>query len=224
MKFIFLVVLLCIGGFTKSQILKEWQGSWSGTMYIYGKGTLRDSVEVVLTVTTINDSSLVWKTEYKSVSQPMVKDYKMKLINSEKGIYGTDEGGGLVLTTYLVDNSLYSVFEVQEILLTATYRLEGDFIFFEVTSSKKDQVDMERVFNYSVGTIQKVRLKRQAPSLLNDVTTGPLYFLDGKPITKSEMEAIDPGRIESVHVLKGEQAIKQYGKQGQNGIILIKLK
>ena len=224
LKCIFLFVLLCIGGISQSQILKEWHGNWAGTMFIYGKGKLRDSVEVVLTVAPINDSTLTWKTEYKSISQPMAKDYKMKLLDSEKGIYGTDEGGGLVLTNYLVDNCLYSVFEVQEILLTATYRLEGDFILFEVTSGKKDQAGMQGVFNYSVGNVQKVLLKRQSLSEVLDLSSGPLYFLDGKLITKSEMEALDPGRIESVNVLKGEQAMKQYGKQGKNGIILIKLK
>lgn len=224
LKCIFLFVLLCVGGFSQSQILKKWHGNWAGTMFIYGKGKLRDSVEVVLTVAPINDSTLTWKTEYKSISQPMAKDYKMKLLDSEKGIYGTDEGGGLVLTNYLVDNCLYSVFEVQEILLTATYRLEGDFILFEVTSGKKDQAGMQGVFNYSVGNVQKVLLKRQSLSEVLDLSSGPLYFLDGKLITKSEMEALDPGRIESVNVLKGEQAMKQYGKQGKNGIILIKLK
>jgi len=225
LKCIFLFVLLCVGGFSQSQILKEWHGNWAGTMFIYGKGKVRDSVEVVLTVATFNDSSLIWRTEYKSTSQPMVKDYKMKLIDSDKGIYGTDEGDGLVLTNYLVDNCLYSVFEVQETLLTATYRLEGEFIYFEVISGKKDLGNMDGVFNYSVANVQKVRLKRQNIVGLEDQDKGgPLYFLDGRPIKKDEMEKIDPSKIESVNVLKGEQAIKQFGNQAQQGVILIKLK
>jgi hypothetical protein len=192
-------------------------------MYIYGKGTLRDSVPVVLTVATINDSTLVWRTEYKSVSQPMVKDYKMKLIDLAKGIYGTDEGNGLVLTNYLVARGLYSVFEVQGILLTATYHLEGDQITFEVTSGKKDTIEMEGVSNYSVPNLQKVKLKRQSGSS-RLIVVEPLYFLEGRPITKAEMDKIDPKNIESVNVLKGEQAVNAYGQVARNGVILIKLK
>jgi hypothetical protein len=225
LKYIFFTCFISVSTFTQSQILKDWHGHWEGIMYIYGKGALRDSVPVVLTVATINDSTLVWRTEYKSSSQPMVKDYKMKLIDSARGIYGTDEGNGLVLTNYLIDKSLYSVFEVQGILLTAIYRLEGDQILFEVTSGKRDTVEMEGVRNYSVSTIQKVHLKRQLVAGINNSTTDePLYFLDGRPITKSEMEKIDPQTIDSVHVLKGEEAIKAYGQKAQNGVILIKRK
>ena len=225
LKYIFSLTLLCLAGFSKAQILRDWHGNWEGIMHIYGKGKLRDSVPVVLTVAIINDSTLVWRTEYKSASQPMVKDYKMKLIDSDRGIYGTDEGNGLVLNNYLIDKVLYSVFQVQGILLTAIYRLEGDQIVFEVTSGKKDTIEMEGVSNYAVSSVQKVQLKRQSVAGSNNPTVdGPLYFLEGKAITKSEMEKIDPQSIDSVHVLKGEEAIKAYGPKAQNGVILIKRK
>jgi hypothetical protein len=225
LKFIFFICLISVSTFSQAQILKDWHGNWEGEMYIYGKGALRDSLPVVLTVATINDSTLVWRTEYKSASRPMVKDYKMKLIDLAKGIYGTDEGNGLVLTNYLIDKSLYSVFEVQGILLTATYRLEGDQITFEVTSGKRDTIEMEGVSNYSVPNLQKVKLKRQPVIGSTELNMGePLYFLDGRPITKTEMDKIDPQTIDSVNVLKGEQAIKAYGQAASNGVILIKLK
>ena len=84
---------------------------------------------------------------------------------------------------------------------------------------------MDGVYNYSVGNVQKVRFKRQNIVGLEDQDkAGPLYFLDGRPIKKDEMEKIDPSKIESVNVLKGEQAIKQFGNQAQQGVILIKLK
>jgi hypothetical protein len=225
LKFIFFACLINVSTFSQAQILKDWHGNWEGIMYIYGKGALRDSVPVVLTIATINDSTLVWRTEYKSVSQPMVKDYKMKLIDLAKGIYGTEEGKGLVLTNYLVEKSLYSVFEMQGILLTATYRLEGDQIVFEVTSGKKEVNEMEGVANYSVSSLQKVQLKRQSGVGSNGLMAGePLYFLDGRQITKTEMDKIDPNTMESVNVLKGEHAVKAFGQAANNGVILIKLK
>ena len=38
------------------------------------------------------------------------------------------------------------------------------------------------------------------------------------------MNTIDPDRIESVHVLKGEAAIKKYGAKGTKGVVEITLK
>lgn len=56
----------------------------------------------------------------------------------------------------------------------------------------------------------------------------PLYVLikDGAEFrTKSdEMEKIDPNKIESISVLKGDAAKSQYGKDGKNGVIIIKIK
>ncbi|SIQ18359.1 M56 family metallopeptidase [Maribacter ulvicola] len=56
----------------------------------------------------------------------------------------------------------------------------------------------------------------------NDID--PLYYVDGRKITKLEMEAIYPDTIESVSVFKGEKAIEKYGKEGENGVVEIRIK
>ena len=59
-------------------------------------------------------------------------------------------------------------------------------------------------------------------------TTAPLYVIKGKTgdrvITNTEVEKIDPKRIESIYVLKDKPAAKLYGVKGKNGVIEIKLK
>ena len=52
----------------------------------------------------------------------------------------------------------------------------------------------------------------------------PLIFVDGIKVTEQEMNAISPSDIESVNVLKGENAIKKYADDGKVGVIEIKLK
>jgi Zn-dependent protease with chaperone function len=52
----------------------------------------------------------------------------------------------------------------------------------------------------------------------------PLYIVDGKIVSKEEADKIDPGKIESINVLKGEKAIDEYGEKGKNGVIKINLK
>ncbi|UPL48941.1 M56 family metallopeptidase [Hymenobacter sublimis] len=53
------------------------------------------------------------------------------------------------------------------------------------------------------------------------VAAEPLYFLDGKPSTKAEVQALDPKAIESMSVLKGEQARTAFGEKATDGAILI---
>lgn len=49
----------------------------------------------------------------------------------------------------------------------------------------------------------------------------PLYELNGKIISKEEMDGIEPNTIQSISVLKGESATSVYGTKGKNGVIII---
>jgi TonB-dependent SusC/RagA subfamily outer membrane receptor len=51
-----------------------------------------------------------------------------------------------------------------------------------------------------------------------------LYIVDGKETTYDEVGKMDPDNIESISVLKGENAEKLYGAKGKNGVIIIKTK
>lgn len=52
----------------------------------------------------------------------------------------------------------------------------------------------------------------------------PLYVVDGKIVSKEEVDKIDPGKIESINILKGDKATDEYGEKGKNGVIKINLK
>lgn len=135
-------------------------GIWTGTMNIYNRGLLVDSVTIKLNVTRTNaPDTFVWKTEYLSEKFPMVKDYKLVISDAGKGVFITDEGDGIILMDYLFENKLYSVFETQGILLTSTYEWLGNQIIFEVTSGKELQTTLG-VKSYSVLNLQKAVLKK----------------------------------------------------------------
>jgi hypothetical protein len=144
-----------------AQMDVRWIGDWEGMMYMYKLGKIADSVSITLTIKpAAKQGSYVWRTEYHSAKQPMVKDYTLRTIDAAKGIYVTDEGDGVELTSYLVGNKMYNVFEVQNTMLTATYELFGNELIFEVTSGKKEPPTGGGVTNYSVNALQRVVLKR----------------------------------------------------------------
>jgi hypothetical protein len=136
-------------------------GNWEGTMYLYGKGQLRDSVPVQLSVQkTASPNIWSWKTSYLSKTQPMVKDYKLVLKDAVTKSYETDEGDGVILKDYLFQNKLYNLFETQGIFLTSSYELIGDQLIFEVSSGKKLEEENKGVTNYSVTSLQRVIFRK----------------------------------------------------------------
>ncbi|SDS05325.1 M56 family metallopeptidase [Gramella sp. MAR_2010_147] len=52
----------------------------------------------------------------------------------------------------------------------------------------------------------------------------PLYMVDDEIQNKEFVDLIDPEEIASIMVLKGDNAIKEYGEKGKNGIIKIRTK
>ncbi|MEL4308239.1 M56 family metallopeptidase [Joostella sp. CR20] len=54
--------------------------------------------------------------------------------------------------------------------------------------------------------------------------TDPIYVLNGKIITREQLESVDPNTIESINVLKDENAIKKYGEKAKDGVVEINLK
>lgn len=52
----------------------------------------------------------------------------------------------------------------------------------------------------------------------------PLVYVDGKKVSREYLENLNPNKIESIEILKGESATKAYGKAAKNGVVLVKTK
>ena len=52
----------------------------------------------------------------------------------------------------------------------------------------------------------------------------PLYMVNDKEITQKELASINEQNIASVSIIKDNNAIKNYGDKGKNGVVLIKMK
>lgn len=138
----------------------QCEGVWTGTMDIYSNGALLpNGPKVSFTVAPIiKDSTWTWRTDYDSPKYGVIsKDYVLKSKDPKNGHYILDEGDGIVLDYQLNGRKMYSVFEVEDIVLTATYELRNDQLIFEVYSSPKSQ-DSTQVLSHRVQNVQRVRL------------------------------------------------------------------
>ena len=90
----------------------------------------------------------------------------------------------------------------------------------------KDPIKIENVPQNQTPTIFNTG-KKQSKLIVRDGKSfgkKPLYVVEGRIIDEKEFHAINPNKIESIHVLKGENATRIYGEKGTNGVIDIRLK
>jgi hypothetical protein len=136
-------------------------GVWEGTMYIYGKGVLRDSVRVRRTIRRIDTASWTWRTDYLSDRMPATKDYVLRRRDASGTEFVVDEGGGVEIPMYRTGDRLYSVFETSGILLTAAEELTPAGLLFEVVSARRSGKPDAPVGTFQVGAVQRVLLQRR---------------------------------------------------------------
>ncbi len=162
----FAVVLFFSGILFNSSFAESFpercEGKWQGMMHIWSRGVLMDSVGIFFTVQPIVNEvrCWTWTTEYVSDRTPMTKNYKLIQKNEQSNEFIMDEGDGVVLTNYVFENKMYSLFKVGKIWLTSSYEFAGDHLIFEVTSGVVAKVKSKGVVNYTYDFLQRVCLTK----------------------------------------------------------------
>lgn len=75
--------------------------------------------------------------------------------------------------------------------------------------------------NARPGEVGSIRIRGNRSLLANN---GPLYVVDGIPLTAGGVEAINPHDIESIDILKDAAATAIYGSRAANGVVLVTTK
>ncbi|MEO3403451.1 M56 family metallopeptidase [Mucilaginibacter sp. CAU 1740] len=64
-------------------------------------------------------------------------------------------------------------------------------------------------------------IKVNGLSISTDNGNEPLFVVDGKTTTVEALKKLDTNKIESVSILKGDDAIKKYGDKAKDGVVVI---
>lgn len=147
--------------------LNEWTGVWSGELDIKTSDGKSSKVEMNLTISeTETPGEWKWVTNYGG---SLTKDYILKAVDSENGIYKLDENNSIILDFYFTDNVFYSTFSVQKNILFSKYEFSNGEINFEVVSSPmhspnitgNENDESGPVDSYPVYAVQKAVLKKK---------------------------------------------------------------
>ena len=77
---------------------------------------------------------------------------------------------------------------------------------------------------FKIATIGKSNKGKSKIFIASSDNENPLIILDGKEITKKELDKLDSDTIEKVEVLKGDKAIEKHGEKAKDGVIIITTK
>lgn len=122
-------------------------------------------------------------------------------------------------------NTLFAKFAVGFILTAGGFtavkaqqcEAKRDSISEGVTKGNVESVviqDSVRRKSMVVGGLQTVSVR----------TNVPLYVVDGKVMSEKRFRKIDTQHIESVRVVRGEEAIAAYGRKAKNGAVVVTTK
>ena len=182
--------------------LTDWDAAKSIYESKYGKVTELKETAVPINTNASKDgpanpySAISSKLTFKNGETPLI------IINGAEMPYGYD------LNSIEVSD-IESVSVLKDKSATAIYGEKGKTGVVIITTKK----------NKSGPTIIT---KSQTTPISSSSET--IYVLEGKVITKEEMNKIDPKQIKSIDVLKDEKAVAEFGEQGKNGVIKITLK
>lgn len=100
--------------------------------------------------------------------------------------------------------------------------------FIKLKDMVKDDNSVQ-LFKAGVDTIPKKKEPLVAVTKINDDTVmakSPLYFINDVEITDDNRYAntVNPDDIKSIDVIKGADAVRQYGDKGKNGVVMITTK
>ena len=114
-------------------------------------------------------SKYIYTLVYGEGEKRQERLYNLIEKDAAKGAYLIDENNGILLEAKVVDNTLYSMFEVQGNLLTTTERFYEDHMIFEITFSNTQQKtttggtsdEVPEVHSYPITVVQKATLLKQ---------------------------------------------------------------
>lgn len=151
------------------QFPQDFYGIYKGDLHITnpnGKQTIQMEFH-------LNPTDSIGKYQYMLVyimnGNRQERQYNLIEKDAEKGEYIVDENNGILLDAKLMDNTIFSMFEVQGSILTTTERFYKDSMDFEITFANKSQQtksgttgeDATEVISYPISVLQKAHLIKE---------------------------------------------------------------
>ncbi|MSR64051.1 MAG: hypothetical protein EXS08_16640 [Planctomycetes bacterium] len=146
-----------------------WLGTWRGTVQAHDGGGARETFSMELTIAPTDDPTrFAWTIVYDGNAGRSERPYELVVRDAVHGRYAIDEGE-LELEARLLDDTLYTWFDVEGARLLVRERLEdagtpAEALAFELLSSGDDATVISdadpSTSSHPPGNLQRARLRR----------------------------------------------------------------
>ena len=149
--------------------IENWLGTWKGTLEINSTKNITSVAMEIIVAKTYIPNTYRWSIFYDEGEKKTERAYELKLKDLEKGDFVVDEKNDIILEMKYLNNSFYSMFDVDKNLIFARYTLKENEIEYETIACNSDlsyKTGSEKensaiVTNYPVYVSQKANLKKQ---------------------------------------------------------------
>jgi hypothetical protein len=146
----------------------DWHGVWSGTLKIVPeKGEPRETTMTLELVPIAETDRLQFRITYGAGEAAQVRDYELVPKKDKPGRFEIDEKNGIKLDARLYSGTLYSAFQVGDVLIQSKYERTGEVIRVEMVvlgmkdvKATKPNGGGAEVKSFPVVTVQTAELKR----------------------------------------------------------------
>lgn len=208
---------------TKSQsdlkvILEKGEGESDELITVRIKG--RDDVDEVVD----NQSTVIVSGSVKD-KQGVIIGGLVTIKGTKKGTV-TDLDGNFRIKANIGDILQFSMINYK----TVEYPVEKEennlvvVLVPEETTSGDNKSGQDKLKVIGIDQMESSQNGKEKVTLRSVGGKQPLYIVDGKTISDTEMQKINADNIESISVLKDKAAIEIYGDKGKDGVILIETK
>ena len=97
------------------------------------------------------------------------------------------------------------------------------YFYVKINKDKKPQYPVDEKY-YSEQFVQGIDIISDCYSFYEKTKIKPLYIVEGKETTEEMIRDLSPDDVDSITVLKDENAIEKYGEKAKGGVIEIYLK
>ncbi len=159
--------------FPKEKFPQSWFGYWSGELQIYSPKGIQQTIPMALEIAPTDQTDIFkWTIIYDTDQSKDKRNYELKTVNVEEGLYLIDEKNTIFIEAYHFNNQLISHFEVKGNELTSIYEKQGDYLIFNIIMGKNQPIsetggkeqDGKEIFvvkTYPIITTQRAILKKQ---------------------------------------------------------------
>lgn len=118
-----------------SALPERWHGQWRGPMTSSVPGGKSQTIEMELHIAPTDDPArCTWTIVYIADGQRQDRPYEIVAVDAEAGKYIIDEKNSIEIEGRMVGDVLHCPFSLGDVLLLATYRLEGESLHVSIVT------------------------------------------------------------------------------------------